>query len=72
MTRNKLKGTCFLTKFEPRSIKGALENECWIEEMNEEIYQIERNKTWNLVPRPKDNNVIGTKLVFKNKLNENG
>ena len=40
--------------------------------MNEEIDQIERNKTWTLVPRPKDKNVIGTKRVFKNKLNENG
>ena len=29
--------------------------------MNEEIEQIERNKTWTLVPRPKDKNVIGTK-----------
>ena len=45
MTRNKLKGTCFLTEFEPTSIKDALDNESWIEVMNEEIYQIERNKT---------------------------
>ena len=28
--------------------------------MNEEIEQIEKNKTWTLVPRPKDKNVIGT------------
>ena len=27
MTRNKLKGTCFLTKFEPRTVKDALNNE---------------------------------------------
>jgi hypothetical protein len=72
MTRNKLKGTCFLTKFKPRTIKDALENEIWIEAMNEEIDHIERNKTWTLVPRPKDKNVIGTKWVFRNKLNENG
>ena len=39
---------------------------------NEEIDQIERNKTWTLVPRPKDKNVIGTKWVFINKLNEDG
>ena len=25
-----------------------------------------------MVPRPKDKNVIGTKWIFKNKLNENG
>ena len=40
--------------------------------MNEELEQIERNNTWELVPRPKDKNVIRTKWIFKNKLNENG
>ena len=39
--------------------------------MNEELEQIEKNNTWELVPRPKDKNVIGTKWIFKNKLNEN-
>jgi hypothetical protein len=34
--------------------------------------QIEKNDTWELVPRPKNNNVIGTQWVFKNKLNEDG
>eukprot|EP00253_Pinus_taeda_P011262 PITA_11262 len=34
--------------------------------------QIEKNNTWELVPRPNDKNVIGTKLIFKNTLNENG
>ena len=37
--------------------------------MNEEIEQIKKNKTWTLVPRPKDKNVIETKWVFRNKLN---
>ena len=72
MERNKLKGTCFLIEFQPRTIKDTLENESWIEAINEEIEQIERNKIWSLVPRPKDKNVIDTKWVFKNKLNENG
>ena len=40
--------------------------------MEEEIKQIEKNKTWSLVPRPEDKNVIGTKWVFRNKLDENG
>ena len=53
-------------------MKEACEDECWIKAMDEELEQIERNNTWELVPRPKDKNVIGTKWVFKNKLNENG
>lgn len=40
--------------------------------MNEEPDQIEKNDTWELVPRPHDKNVIGTKWIFKNKLNGNG
>ena len=40
--------------------------------MNEELDQIEKNKTWELVPGPKGKNVIGTKWVFKNKVNEDG
>ena len=72
MIRKKLKGTCLLAEFEPRNVKDALDNESWIEEMNEKIEQIKKNKTWTLFLRPKDKNVIGTKWVFKNKLNEDG
>jgi hypothetical protein len=38
--------------------------------MDEELDQIEKNDTWELVPRPKNKNVIDTKWVFRNKLNE--
>ena len=72
MTRSKLKRTCLLANFETRNVKDALENESWIEAMNEEIEQIEKKKTQTLVPRPKDKNVIGTKWIFRNKLNEDG
>ena len=40
--------------------------------MNEELDQIEKNKTWELVPRPKDKSDFGTKWVFKNKVNDIG
>ena len=38
----------------------------------EEIKKIEKRKTWTLVPRLKDKNIIGTKWVFRNKMNDNG
>jgi hypothetical protein len=40
--------------------------------MNEELDQIEKNDTWELVQRPKNKNVIDKKWVFRNKLNEYG
>ena len=40
--------------------------------MQEELNQFERNKVWQLVTRPKDCTVIGTKWVFRNKLDESG
>ena len=40
--------------------------------MQEELNQFERNNVWELVPRPKEGNVIGTKWIFKNKSNEQG
>jgi hypothetical protein len=40
--------------------------------MDEELYHIEKNDTWELVPRPRNKNVIGTTCLFKNKLNEDG
>ena len=40
--------------------------------MQEELNQFERNKVWTLVSRPKNQIVIGTKWVFRNKLDEHG
>jgi hypothetical protein len=40
--------------------------------MNEELDQTEKNQTWELVPRPKNKNAIGTKWVFRNKHKDNG
>ena len=45
MTRNKLKGTCLVSEFQLRSIKDALNDESFIEAMNEDIEHIEKNKT---------------------------
>ena len=33
--------------------------------MHEELHQFVRNDVWELVPRPKGVNVIGTKWIFK-------
>ena len=38
--------------------------------MQEELNQFERNKMWELVPRPNDRLVIGIQWVFRNKLDK--
>ena len=40
--------------------------------MQEELNQFTRNDVWDMVPKPKGFNIIGTKWVFRNKLNEQG
>ena len=40
--------------------------------MQEKLNQFERDEFWELVRRPNDQNVIGTKWVFMNKMDENG
>jgi hypothetical protein len=53
-------------------LKKYNKDEFWNKAMDEELDQIEKNDTWELVPRPKNKNVIDTKWVFRNKLNEDG
>ena len=59
-----------LSVVEPKKFTEASKNDVWIKAMNEELDQIERNKAWEIVPRPKDKNIIGAKWVFKNKFNQ--
>ena len=40
--------------------------------MHQELHQFVRNDVWELVPRPKDTHVIGTKWIFKNKTDKDG
>jgi hypothetical protein len=61
-----------LCTIEPNCFEEANKDEFWNKAMNEELDQIEKHDTWELVPRPKNKNVIGTKWVFRNKLNEDG
>jgi hypothetical protein len=57
---------------EPNNFEEAIKDEFWNKAMDEELDQIEKNDTLELVPRPKNKNVIDRKWVFRNKLNEDG
>ncbi|XP_069152019.1 uncharacterized mitochondrial protein AtMg00820-like [Solanum lycopersicum] len=62
----------YLSQIFPKNIKEALGYPDWIIAMQEELSQFERSKVWNLVPRPHDRTFIGTKWVFRNKLDGQG
>ena len=61
-----------ISQVEPKSANEALKNDNWIQAMKEELDQIVKNDTLELVSRPKGKNVKETKWVFRNKMNEWG
>nr|GEV96657.1 retrovirus-related Pol polyprotein from transposon TNT 1-94 [Tanacetum cinerariifolium] len=62
----------FISTIEPKNVNEALKNESWVVAMQKELNQFVANVVWKLVPLPISQSVIGTKWVFKNKLNEYG
>lgn len=52
------------------NITKISKDERLVKSMEEELNQIEWNKTWELVPILTNKNIINTKWVFRNKLNE--
>ncbi|KAG5544018.1 hypothetical protein RHGRI_016690 [Rhododendron griersonianum] len=76
LTRRKAKNVvhcvCYTSSLEPKRVEEALSDELWIEAMQEELQQFDRNSVWYLVPRPTHTNVIGTKWIFKNKKDSEG
>ena len=64
--------SCYLSQFEPKKVDEALQDADWVNSMHEELHQFVRNDVWELVPRPKGVNVIGTKWILKSKSDEHG
>ncbi|GJU70350.1 retrovirus-related pol polyprotein from transposon TNT 1-94, partial [Tanacetum coccineum] len=63
---------CFISTIEPKNANEALTDDSWIVTMQEELNQFIDNDVWELVPQPRNMTIIGTKWVFRNKLDENG
>ena len=64
--------SAFLSIIEPKNIKEALEHSDWISAMQEELAEFKRNDVWKLIPKPKGHSIIGTRWVFRNKLDDLG
>ena len=61
-----------LSKIESKCFDQARKDKNLVKVMNEELDQMEKNDTRELVSIPKDKNTIATKWRFRNKLNEYG
>ncbi|GJX38250.1 putative ribonuclease H-like domain-containing protein [Tanacetum coccineum] len=59
-------------KSEPKKISEALEDESWVDAMQEELLQFKIQKVWILVDLPYGKKAIGTKWVYRNKKDERG
>lgn len=57
---------------EPKTLKSAFKDPLWVSAMQEEISALHSNQTWELVPRPSDANVVGSKWVYRIKFKEDG
>lgn len=60
---------------EPRNIKEALSGlykDKWKNAIEEEIKSLKENGTWDIVPKPKDRDIVTCKWVFKLKRNTEG
>ncbi|KAG8480148.1 hypothetical protein CXB51_024926 [Gossypium anomalum] len=57
---------------EPGYFEDAEAHEGWRQAMSDEIAMIEKNQTWELVPRPDNRKIIGVKWVYRAKQNADG
>jgi hypothetical protein len=74
-TRSRVAHFCehysFVSSIEPYMIENALRDSDRLVAMQEELNNFIRNEVWHLVPCP-NQNVVGTKSVFRNKQDEHG
>jgi hypothetical protein len=74
-TRSRVAHFCehysFVSSIELYRLEDALRDPDWVVAMQEELNNFTRNEVWHLVPHP-NQNIVGTKWVFRNKQDEHG
>jgi hypothetical protein len=64
-----------ITDDDPRTVREVVDSEdgnLWKRAMEEEMASLDKNEAWDLVELPTRRNPIGSKWVFKKKLNAEG
>ncbi|XP_074322761.1 uncharacterized protein LOC141659731 [Apium graveolens] len=57
---------------EPTSFEEAIREDVWKKAMEDEFHMIEKNKTWQLVERPKNKEVVGVNWIYRIKHKSDG
>ena len=60
----------YLSQVEPTKVEKARQDESWLEAMHDELLWFQRNDVQTLVPRLDGEHIIGTKWIFRNKIDE--
>ncbi|WRX11175.1 Integrase [Theobroma cacao] len=75
-TRRATRETCefsaFISQIKSKTFEEAEKEESWILAMQEELDQFKRNHVWSLVSKPINHPIVGTKWVFRNKVDKQG
>ncbi|XP_047164323.1 uncharacterized mitochondrial protein AtMg00820-like [Vigna umbellata] len=62
----------FVSKIEPKNVNDALKDKIWFLAMQEKLNQFKRKNVWELIQRKNAQQVIETKWVFRNKMDDSG
>ncbi|XP_070034596.1 uncharacterized mitochondrial protein AtMg00820-like [Nicotiana tomentosiformis] len=74
-TRGALKkkaNVALISQIEPKKVEKALKDSSRVQAMQDELTQFDKNQVWELLPKPANAAIVGTKRVFRNKLNRDG
>jgi hypothetical protein len=58
---------CDLIEKEPTCFEEAIQKKEWVDAMTEEYQSIIKNDVWEVVPRPKNKDVVSSKWIYKIK-----
>ena len=65
----------YITDDDPINVKEAVNSEdgdLWKKAMDDEMDSLDKNEAWNLVQLPAGRKAVGSKWIFKKKLNAEG
>jgi hypothetical protein len=58
---------CDLLEEEPTYFEESIQRKEWVDVMTEEYLSIMKNEVWEIVPRPKNKDVVSSRWLFKIK-----